>query len=240
MTDTPMRLAVLTPSLTGQVHLEHSESMGDLRVECMRRRVHMKRFFNKGCSVLPRTRNVLAASALLDNPDWILWVDGDIAFNPADVFRMIDYGVDIVAAAPQRRTKKWGEAGSVALDCGDGMPERSANGLVKCKGVATAFMLVRADVFRALAGTSDAPSYNTRDAGPSVTARLFKWFWYEMDEEGFDVGEDYYFCRRAAKHGFQSWCDPDVRLRHFEGMVEHSLCLADVMEAMENTDASPV
>lgn len=33
MTDTPMRLAVLTPSLTGQVHLEHSESMGDFRVK---------------------------------------------------------------------------------------------------------------------------------------------------------------------------------------------------------------
>jgi hypothetical protein len=35
-----MRLAVLTPSLTGQVHLEHAESMGDLRVECIRRGVN--------------------------------------------------------------------------------------------------------------------------------------------------------------------------------------------------------
>jgi GT2 family glycosyltransferase len=232
MTEAPMRLAVLTPSLTGQVHLEHSESMGDLRVECIRRRVHMKRFFNKGCSVLPRTRNVLAASALLDNPDWVLWVDGDIAFTASDVFRLISHDVDIVAAAPQRRTKRWGEAGSVAVDTGGAHPVREANSLVKCKGVATAFMLVRADVFRALAGTEDAPAYKTRDAGPSVTAELFKWFWYEMDDQGFDVGEDYYFCRRAAKHGFQSWCDPDVRLRHFEGMVEHSLSLADVMEAV--------
>lgn len=230
--DTPMRLAVLTPSLTGQVHLEHAESMGDLRVECIRRRVHMKRYFNKGCSVLPRTRNVLAASALLDSPDYILWVDGDIAFDARDVFRLVEHGVDIVAAAPQRRTKSWGEAGSVACDTGGATPVRSSNGLVKCKGVATAFMLVRAHVFRALAETEDAPPYKTRDAGPSVSAQLRKWFWYEMDEDGFDVGEDYYFCRRAAKHGFASWCDPDVRLRHFEGMVEHSLSLADVMESL--------
>ena len=227
-----MRLAVLTPSLTGQVHLDHAESVGDLRVECIRRRVHMKRVFNKGCSILPKARNVLTAAALADNPDWILWVDGDIAFRAQDVFRLIDYNLDIVAASPQRRTKRWGEPGSVACDTGTQYPVRSENGLIKSRGVATAFMLVRADVFRALAGTEDAPAYKTRDAGASVTADLLRWFWYEMDEDGFDVGEDYFFCRRAAKHGFQSWCDPDVRLRHFEGMVEHSLSLADVMEAM--------
>jgi GT2 family glycosyltransferase len=214
------------------VHLDHAERVGDLRVECIRRRVHMKRFYNKGCSILPKARNVLTASALLDNPDWILWVDGDIAFTASDVFRLIDYNLDIVAASPQRRTKRWGEPGSVACDTGTDYPVRSENGLIKSRGVATAFMLVRADVFRALAGTEDAPAYKTRDAGASVTADLFRWFWYEMDEDGFDVGEDYFFCRRAAKHGFQSWCDPDIRLRHFEGMVEHSLSLADVMEAM--------
>jgi hypothetical protein len=229
--EAPMRLAVLTPSLTGQVHLEHADSVGDLRVECIRRRVHMKRFYNKGCSILPKARNVLTATALMDQPDWVLWVDGDIAFNAQDVFRLIDHGVDIVAAAPQRRTKRWGEAGTVACDTGTDFPVRSDNGLIKSRGVATAFMLVRADVFRALAGTEDAPAYQTRDIGSSVTAQLFRWFWYEMDEDGFDVGEDYFFCRRAAKHGFQSWCDPDVRLRHFEGMVEHSLTLAEVMEA---------
>ncbi len=73
-----MRLAVLTPSLTGQVHLEHAESMGDLRVECIRRGVNMKRFFNKGCSVLPKNRNVLTAAALAFDPEWILWVDPDV------------------------------------------------------------------------------------------------------------------------------------------------------------------
>lgn len=228
-----MRLAVLTPSLTGQVHLEHAESIGDLRVECIRRRVHMKRFFNKGCSVLPKNRNTLVTAALADNPDWILWVDGDIAFDPQDVFRMIGHGVDIVGGAPQRRTKRWGEPGAVALDYGDGFPQRSENGLVLARGVATAFMLVRAEVFRVLAGTDDAPAYSTRDAGAGVNASLHKWFWYEIDEDGFDVGEDYYFCRRAAKHGFVSWCDPDVRLRHFEGMVEHNLTLGDVMRAQE-------
>ena len=233
-----MRLAVLTPSLTGQVHLEHAESIGDLRVECIRRRVHMKRLYNKGCSILPKARNVLTASALLYEPDWILWVDGDIAFDAQDVFRLIDHGVDIVAAAPQRRTKHWGEPGTVACDTGTDAPVRSANGLIESRGVATAFMLVKADVFREMAGTEDAPAYQTRDAGPSVTAKLHRWFWYEMDADGFDVGEDYFFCRRAAKYGHKSWCDPDIRLRHFEGMVEHSLSLADVLKSMETVDGN--
>jgi len=33
--------------------------------------------------------------------------------------------------------------------------------------------------------------------------------------------------------GVESWVDPDIRLRHFEGMVEHSLTLAEVMNALE-------
>jgi len=228
-----MRLAVLTPSLTGQVHLEHAESMGDLRVECIRRGVNMKRFFNKGCSVLPKNRNVLTAAALAFNADWILWVDGDIAFDAKDVFRLIGHDKDIIAGAPQRRTKAWGEGGTVACDTGTKPPVRGPDGLVKTRGVATAFMLVRASVFLDLIESGRAPAYKTRDSGPTVTAQLHKWFWYEIDEDGFDVGEDYYLCRRAAEMGVESWVDPDIRLRHFEGMVEHSLTLAEVMNALE-------
>jgi hypothetical protein len=238
--DTPMRLAVLTPSLTGQVHLEHAESVGDLRIECIRRRINMKRFFNKGCSILPKARNVLTAAALAFDPDWILWVDGDIAFDARDVFRLIDHGKDLIAAAPQRRTKHWGEQGTVACDTGTQAPVRGPDGLVKARGLATAFMLVRADVFIRLAETGKAPAYQTRDAGPSVKDQLRQWFWYEFDEDGFDVGEDYYFCRRAAELGYESWVDPDIRLRHFEGMVEHSLCLGDVLAAMEPVDGNAV
>jgi len=222
-----MRLAILTPLLTGTVHIEHAEAVSDLRLMCARRGIAFNRFFNKGSSVLPRNRNVLTAAALASGADWLLWVDGDIGFDANDVFRMMEYDLDLVGAAPQRRTKRWGEAGAVAVDLGDGQPVMSANGLVRARGLATAFLLSKAEVYRKV----DAEPYASRDIGPSVKDSLRKWFWYEIDADGFDVGEDYYFCRRAADAGFEAWCDPSVRLRHFEGMVEHNLSLGDVMEA---------
>jgi len=42
----PIRLAVLTPSLTGQVHIEHGEAIADLRVQCLRRGIAFRRFYN--------------------------------------------------------------------------------------------------------------------------------------------------------------------------------------------------
>ena len=224
------RIAVLTPSLTGQVHIEHGESIADLRVECMKQGVAMRRFYNKGSSVLCKNRNALAQAALDAGADWLLWVDCDIAFSAADVFRLLPHGKPIIGGAAQKRTHKWSEPGAMMIDA----PElvRQPNGLVKANRLGTGFLLVSADVFLELAKAGLAEPYRSRD-GAKGELRMHRWFWFDVDADGYDVGEDYYFCNQAAKLGYEFWCDPDVRLSHFEGLVEHNLCLADVMKAAE-------
>jgi hypothetical protein len=234
MTDRPIRLAVLTPSLTGQVHIEHGEAIADLRVQCLKRGIAFRRFYNKGSSVLCKNRNVLAQCAVDFGADWVLWVDDDIAFKAEDVFRLMDRGKDIIGACPQRRTHKWGEGGTVAFD---GVPKRGPDGLVAADKMPTAFLLVRGSVFTDLAASGLAPEYKTRD-GASGELTMRKWFWFDVDAEGYDVGEDYYFCNQARKLDYECWCEPDVRLSHFEGLVEHTLSLADIMQAMEMADGN--
>lgn len=236
MSDRAIRLAVLTPSLTGQVHIEHGEAVADLRVQCLKRGIAFRRFYNKGSSVLCKNRNVLTQSALDFGADWVLWVDDDIAFNASDVFRLMGHDKDIIAGAAQKRTHKWAEAGAVMFD-GDLI--RQSNGLIKARRVGTGFLLVRGDVFRRMAAEGLAPEYKTRD-GAKGDLTMRRWFWFDVDADGYDVGEDYYFCNQAKKLGYECWCDPDVRLSHFEGLVEHTLCLADIMEAMETVDGNAV
>lgn len=228
----PVRLAVLTPSLTGQVHIEHGEAIADLRVQCLRRGIAFRRFYNKGSSVLCKNRNALTQAALDSGATHILWVDGDIAFNANAVFRLMDHDKDIIAGAAQKRTHKWGEPGAMMLD---GDLVRDADGLLNVRRVGTGFLLIKADVFRRMVDELLAPEYFTRD-GAKGDLRMHRWFWFDVDEDGYDVGEDYYFCNQAKRLGFECFVDPDIRLSHFEGLVEHNLCLADIMEAMNGND----
>jgi hypothetical protein len=228
----PIRLAVLTPSLTGQVHIEHGEAIADLRVQCLKRGIAFRRFYNKGSSVLCKNRNALTQTALDAGADYILWVDGDIAFRADDVFRLMDWNKAIIAGAAQKRTHKWGEPGAMMLD---GDLVRDAEGLLNVRRVGTGFLLVRAEVYRRMADEGLAPEYFTRD-GAKGELRMHKWFWFDVDADGYDVGEDYYFCNQAKRLGYECFVDPDVRLSHFEGLVEHSLCLSDIMEAMNGND----
>jgi hypothetical protein len=231
----PLRLAVLTPSLTGTVHIEHGEAVADLRVACLKRGIAMRRLYNKGSSVLCKNRNALTQAAMDFGADWVLWVDDDIAFRAEDVFRLIAHDKDIVAGAAQKRTHKWAEPGAIMFD-GDLI--REDNGLIKARRVGTGFLLVRGDVFRRMADEGLAPEYKTRD-GAHGDMTMRKWFWFDVDTDGFDVGEDYYFCNQASQLGYDCWCDPDIRLSHYEGMVEHSLSLSDIMKSMETADGSP-
>lgn len=219
-----MRIGVLTPSLTGQVHIEHANSMGELRIEAIRRRADLRVFWNKGSSNLVRNRNVLAATALAAECDWLMWIDSDIAFDPKDIFRLIEHDVDLVGACPQKRSQKWGEPGAIAWE--PRLPvTMDQRGLIPANGVPTAFQLVRASVFDRI----EAGPLRHVDSADHINAKLKAWFWHEM-EDGLDLAEDYTFCRRCHRAGIETFIDPNIRLRHFEGLVEHSLSLADVLQ----------
>jgi len=224
-------IALLTPSRDGRAHLDHSEAIAATRIEALRRGVPLKRYVGKGSSNLPRNRNLLAAQALKDGAEVLLWIDCDIAFDPADVFKLADSPHDVVAALPQARSHQWGEkariAGVVARKC-------EADGLMKAQSLPTAFMAIKRHVLERMADEGVAKKFIHRGAHESLWPHLHNWFFYELrnadaPHEGQleDDAEDYYFCRKWREIGGELRADPDVRLHHFEGLVRHSLCLAD-------------
>ena len=41
------------------------------------------------------------------------------------------------------------------------------------------------------------------------------WFAFTYNENGMCIeGEDWFFCKKAAKHGFETWVDPTVKVGH--------------------------
>lgn len=171
-----------------------------------------------GCSVVSRARNLLAQDMLDSKCTDLMFIDSDINFEAEDVLRLMAWTSDpkkgIVAGVP--RTRSVDKVYIATLDY-DENRELTMNGmgLVRAKRAATAFMMVRRDVFETLHREHPEWVYYDEKSGRDVSCI----FDFEKTDEGY-IGEDYLFCDRARAHGFEVWLDPTIKLGHM-GVQEY-------------------
>ena len=171
-----------------------------------------------GCSVVSRARNLLVQDFLETDCTDLLFIDSDINFDPEDVYRLMAWGSDpkkgIVAGVPRVRDAKATYIMSLDHDENNALT-MDAMGLVRAKRVATAFMLVRREVFEALIEAN--PKWNYYD--PRTDSTLSAVFDFKVTAEGY-IGEDFLFCDRAREIGYEVWVDPTIKLGHM-GVQEY-------------------
>ena len=171
-----------------------------------------------GCSVVSRARNLLAKDFLESNCTDLIFIDSDINFEPEDVLRLMAWTSEpkkgIVAGVPRVRGEE--RVYITALDY-DENNELTMNGmgLVRAKRVATAFMMVRRDVFETLVEAHPEWTYHDKKTDRMLPA-LFD---FKLTEEGY-MGEDFLFCDRSREVGFEVWVDPTIKLGHM-GVQEY-------------------
>ena len=209
------------PSYDYKVSSKLAISLASFCVQATQHGVDVQICNISGCSVVSRVRNLIATDLLNSDCTDLMFIDSDINFNAEDIFRLMAWNTDpkkgIVAGIPVARKK--GQVYFSTLDTDeDDSIFMDKMGLVRAKRVATAFMMIRREVFESL-----------RDAHP-------EWLYHDEKKEGdqvicfFDfelkdghyIGEDYLFCDRAREQGFEVWIDPTIKLGHmgvheFEG-----------------------
>lgn len=170
-----------------------------------------------GCSVVSRARNILVRDFLDSDCTDLIFIDSDINFQADDVFRLMAWASDpkkgIVGGVP--RTRKVDKVYIAQLDQDEEGVTMNRMGLVRAKRIATAFMLVRREVFERL--VSENPQWNYRDH--NTDKQLNAVFDFLVNEEGY-MGEDYLFCDRARAIGYEVWIDPTIKLGHM-GVQEY-------------------
>jgi|TARA_R110000868_G_scaffold344666_1_gene605749 hypothetical protein len=171
-----------------------------------------------GCSVVSRARNLLVQDLLDSECTDLMFIDADINFEAEDILRLLAWTSDpkkgIVAGVP--RTRSVPKTYITTLDYDDN-EELTLNGagLVRAKRVATAFMMVRRDVFETLDAAHPEWRYydeRTKRDVPCI-------FDFMKTDEGY-IGEDYLFCDRARDEGYEVWIDPTIKLGHM-GVQEY-------------------
>jgi len=171
-----------------------------------------------GCSVVSRARNLLVKDFLESECTELLFIDSDINFEPDDILRLLSWAEDpkkgIVAGVPRTRSEHKTYIANLDYDAGGELTMNSM-GLVRATHVATAFMMVRREVFEALVeGHPEWQYYDTRT--DRVLNAVFD---FKVTEAGY-MGEDFLFCDRAREAGYEVWIDPTIKLGHM-GVQEY-------------------
>jgi cellulose synthase/poly-beta-1,6-N-acetylglucosamine synthase-like glycosyltransferase len=147
-----------------------------------------------------------------------MFIDSDINFEPQDVFRLMAWGTDpkkgIVAAVPRTRSETKTYIATLDHDENNQLSMNNM-GLVRAKRVATAFMLVRREVFEQMSEAHPEWSYYDTRSDRMLNAM----FDFLVTDEGY-IGEDFLFCDRARELGFEVWVDPTITLGHM-GVQEY-------------------
>ena len=171
-----------------------------------------------GCSVVSRARNLLVKDMIDSECTDLLFIDSDINFEPNAVFRLLAWTSDpkkgIVAGVPRVRDVNKTYIADLNYDENmqltmDGM------GLVRAQRVATAFMMIRRNVFTDMMAAHPEWEYLDKRCDKVVPA-LFD---FMLTDEG-TIGEDFLFCDRAREIGHEVWIDPTISLGHM-GVQEY-------------------
>jgi hypothetical protein len=166
-----------------------------------------------GCSVVSRVRNLIASDFLSSDCTDLMFIDSDINFDAEDIFRLMAWNIDpkkgIVAGIPVARKK--GKVYISTLDTDDNEHIfMDKMGLVRAKRVATAFMMIRRDVFTQLKDAHPEWVYHDEK---KVGDEMIAFFDFAL-KDGNYIGEDFLFCDRARELGFEVWIDPTIKLGH--------------------------
>ena len=212
-------LFIATPMYGGMNHGLYMKACLDLQGLLIAYGVQVKFSFLFNESLITRARNYLVDEFLhRSDCTHFLFIDSDINFEAEDIFRLMAWNSDpkkgIVAGIPVARKK--GKTYISTLDADeDENIFMNHMGLVRAKRVATAFMIIRREVFEQLYEAHPEWRYHDeKKVGDEITA-----FFDFALKDGTYIGEDFLFCDRARELGFEVWIDPTIKLGHM-GMEE--------------------
>lgn len=203
--DRAAQTVVLVPYL-GHIHRECE--LGLRRLEQLGYRV----WRSGGNAAIDVARSQLATDALRDGYRWLMWIDSDIGFDPADVERLAGHGRPMVAGIYAKKGRR-----EMACEIAAGVDQLvlgEGGGLVEAAYVGMGFVWSAREVYESIVDRSVLPVCNEQFGRPLVP------FFQPMvsaDDRGrpWYLAEDYAFCRRARGAGYALWVDTSIRLRHF-------------------------
>ncbi len=206
-----IKIFIATPAFDGKVNVPYACSLADTRLYLSSMGIETILRIHTSGSLLVRERNDLIKAFLESDCTHMLCIDSDIAWNPIDVQRMINFDEDFTASLyPARGPDKcflfrgvYGE--NKRMDF-------SEKKLLEMEYIPAGFMLLKRNVLEKMIEFFPNLYYEPKDESLKHTKGYCLFDTEVWDGEFW--GEDYVFCRRARQAGFRIWIDPTIVLNH--------------------------
>lgn len=205
-------------------------------------------------SLISRARNISAAYCLNDDFTHLLFIDADIAFDPKDVFKLIECEEEVVAGAYPKKYLSQNKISHIATQnpnffkdpnwpsvCTDFTTEikepqiiqgKRKQKLIDVDYAATGFMLISVNAFRKIIKHMPEIKYkNDIDAYMGFGDNFYDFFPAQINKETKKFeSEDYGFCRLWRSIGGSVKIMPDINLSHigsytFTGNLQNQINL---------------
>lgn len=227
---------VATPMYGGMCIGNYASALMQLPTICSRAGIRMYYTYMMNESLITRARNSLAYEFLATDATHLMFIDADIGFNPNDIVEMVNRDVDICCGLYPKKEISWGR---VTQAVQNGVPPHELKDhtgtfvvnlvnneiqevvmteLLEIQNGGTGFMLIKREVFEALA--DKVPEYtNDMYLATDVVKEpkiIKEFFATSIDPEAGNrlLSEDYHFCKIARKAGFKIHAAPWVQLSH--------------------------
>lgn len=199
------------PCYGGQLTSATFVSFVSLTKKCMQKglRFTLNTFAD---SLVTRARNNLVAS-MMSNPlsTHLMFIDGDIRFNPDDIFKLLEYDFDVSGGLCPRKQLP------IKYVLNHAPKPKKIGSCIEVRHLGTGFMLIKRNVFERLFEVMPHLKIKTHaeDRFPNDEF-YYALFDTALDANGYYLSEDWTFCDMVrSKLGISIWADTSMILDHF-------------------------
>jgi len=160
-----------------------------------------------GCYI-HQLREFICMMALEERASHVMFIDSDMIFTPDSIRKLLNHNKEIIGG--DYHYKMSDKVSVTKLD-----PKKIDLEFIEEKNGEKRFATKRPDYPVVV----DAVGTGFMLIKTEALKKIPKpWFWYEL-KNGQMIGEDVYFCRHAAKHGVEVWCDPTLQIGHIGNYI---------------------
>jgi len=202
--------------------------------------------FSFGESLITRGRNNLVNKFILSDCTHLLFIDSDIEFNPHDVFTLLYFDKDVIAAPYAKKHIRWDKiisavkknpnvshmelesiSGGFVLNLPPNTEKFKSNEPIEVTEAGTGFMMIKKEVFEILSEKYPDLKYKSDDNyNTNWSKYVYSFFDTCIDTKDSIIGngserylsEDYMFCNLWRKSGGKVFICPWMKLTHFGSM----------------------
>jgi hypothetical protein len=231
MSENHPHLMIATPMYGGVCTMSYCVSLAMTVADAARERRNVA-YKPGGDSLVTRARNLLTNEFLKSPCTHLLWIDADLGWEPAAIWRLLDSGKDIVAGVyPKKCLPISWPMNFFTQGQNEPLPTCPETGFIRVKDAPTGFMLVRRHVIETL--IERHPEWACRFSGGDNPVHGYALWEAFTDEDGMYLSEDFGFCRRAQAEGFEVWVDPTVKLSHTGNATYGPARMSDAMQMVD-------